>query len=49
MLNSLSYTGPALDVLHEQYAKQGSIDPEAPVQASYQVLIEAPVEVVWGC
>lgn len=41
MLNSLFYTGPALGVLHEQYAKQGRIDPGAPVRASYQVVTEA--------
>ena len=48
MLNRLFYGGPSIGVLHEEYAKKGRIDAEAPVKASHEVLIEAPVERVWG-
>ena len=48
MLNRLFYGGPSIGVLHEEYAKKGRIDDEAPVKASHEVLIEAPVERVWG-
>jgi uncharacterized protein YndB with AHSA1/START domain len=44
----LFYGGPTIEVLHEEYAKKGHIDAEAPVKASHEVLIEAPVERVWG-
>lgn len=48
MLNRLFYGGPSIGVLHEEYAKKGRIDDEAPVKASHEVLVEAPVERVWG-
>ena len=48
MLKRLFYGGPPIGVLHEEYAKKGRVDDEAPVKASYEVLIEAPVERVWG-
>ena len=41
------YRGPALSALHESYAKQGTIDRCAPVQASRSVLIDAPAADVW--
>ena len=44
----LFYGGPTIEVLHKEYAKKGHIDAEAPVKASHEVLIEAPVERVWG-
>ena len=47
MLKRLFYAGPAIGVLHEEYAKKGRIDEEAPVKASSEVLIEAPVGRVW--
>ena len=47
MLGLLFYTGPSLEVLHEEYAKRGRLDPTAAVRASFEVLIEAPVEMVW--
>lgn len=47
MLNELFYGGPSIGVLHEEYAKRGRIDEKAPVKASYEVRIEAPVERVW--
>lgn len=37
-----------MDVLHEQYAKQGTIDDNAPVRACEEVQIDASVERVWG-
>ncbi|GAA3204844.1 SRPBCC family protein [Nonomuraea helvata] len=47
MVKSLLYTGPALDDLHEQYAKKGRIDERAAVRARCEVAIDAPVETVW--
>jgi uncharacterized protein YndB with AHSA1/START domain len=47
MLNGLFYGGPSIEALHEEYAKKGRIDEEAPVKASREVHIEAPVERVW--
>jgi uncharacterized protein YndB with AHSA1/START domain len=47
MLKQLFYSGPSIEVLHEEYAKKGRIDEEAPVKASHEVRIEAPVERVW--
>lgn len=40
----LFYRGPSVDALHETYAKEGRIDPHAPVQASASVEIQRPVE-----
>jgi len=48
MLNRLFYGGPSIEALHEVYAKKGRIDEEAPIKASREVRIEAPVERVWG-
>lgn len=48
MLNRLFYGGPSIGVLHEEYAKKGRIDAEAPGKAFHEVLIEAPIERVWG-
>lgn len=47
-LHRLLYRGPTLGVLHEQYAKKGRIDEEAPVVSTAEVHIEAPVERVWA-
>ncbi|WP_433444852.1 SRPBCC family protein [Nonomuraea sp. CA-141351] len=47
MLKSLLYSGPSLEVLHEQYAKRDGVDAVAPVQAVTQVIIDAAVEEVW--
>lgn len=47
MSPSLLYRGPALDVLHEQYAKSGRIDGQAPVRAARSVEIDAPPPSVW--
>jgi uncharacterized protein YndB with AHSA1/START domain len=47
MLNGLFYDGPSIEVLHEEYARKGGIDEEAPVKASREVRIDAPIERVW--
>jgi uncharacterized protein YndB with AHSA1/START domain len=47
VLHQLFSRGPAIEVLHEEYAKQGRIDERAPVTASHQVRIDAPVATVW--
>lgn len=47
MLNRLLYSGPEIEVLHEEYAKEGFIDAEAPVKSTGGIRIEAPVERVW--
>jgi hypothetical protein len=48
MLERLFYGGPSFGVLHEEYAKRGRIDERAPVKASGEIRIEAPVERVWA-
>ena len=47
MLTQLFYSGPSIEVLHEEYAKNGRIDANAPVRASQEIRIEAPVERAW--
>lgn len=47
MLKQLFYSGPSIEVLHEEYAKRGRIDEAAPVKASGEIRIEASVERVW--
>jgi polyketide cyclase/dehydrase/lipid transport protein len=46
-MTKLLYRGPALDVLHSDYAMRGRIDPGAPVTARREVLIAAPAQIVW--
>jgi hypothetical protein len=41
-------TGPPPDRLHEDFALQGIVDPDAPVRASGEVVIEAPAARVWS-
>lgn len=48
MTHRLFRFGPPMDVLHEQYAKQGAIDENAPVRACQEVRIDAPVGRVWA-
>jgi hypothetical protein len=48
MLSELFYRGPAIGVLHSEYAMRGQIDHKAPVQASCAVHIDAPPERVWA-
>jgi Polyketide cyclase / dehydrase and lipid transport len=47
MTNALTYRGPAITVLHEEYAKQHRIDDRAAIQGRHEVLVSAPVELVW--
>lgn len=47
MRKQLFYSGPPIQVLHEDYAKRGRIDESALVKASYEVRIETDVERVW--
>lgn len=48
MIRALFYRGPALDDLHERFAKRGQVDPAAPVAASKTIEIDAPIETVWA-
>ena len=41
------YIGPSLDSLQNQYAKQGRIDPKAPIQAHDTIVINASASRVW--
>jgi hypothetical protein len=45
--SQLLYRGPALDVLHEQYAEHGLTDRGAPVTAARSVQISAAPQRVW--
>jgi len=47
-MTKLFYAGPPLRVLHEEYAKNGRIDHEAPVTTTYEEDIRAPRERVWA-
>lgn len=44
----LFYSGPSLKTLHEDYAKKGRIDDRGSIRASYETVIEAPIDEVWG-
>jgi hypothetical protein len=46
-MTKLFYVGPPLRVLHEEYAKNGRIDRQAPVTTADVVDIQAPRERVW--
>jgi hypothetical protein len=46
-MSSLFYAGPSITRLHQDYAKQGRIDERAPVTATCEVVISAPVQRVW--
>ena len=48
MTKRLFYSGPSFDRLHEEYAKKGRIDEEAPVKTAGEITINAPVEQVWA-
>ena len=47
-MSRLFYRGPSLDALHEQYAKRGRIDENAPITASHAIRIDAPLARVWA-
>lgn len=46
-MNSITYRGPSLATLHENYAKNGRIDERAPIHGRRRITIDAPVSVVW--
>jgi hypothetical protein len=46
-MNSITYRGPSLATLHEQYAKNGRIDDKAPIRGGRAIMVEAPAEAVW--
>lgn len=46
-MSSLFYAGPSIARLHQDYAKQGRIDEQAPVTTACEVVISAPVQRVW--
>jgi len=48
MTNALTYRGPSLRALHEDYAKQGRVDDRAPVLAHREAVVRAPVDRVWA-
>ncbi|MCD0484748.1 SRPBCC family protein [Streptacidiphilus sp. ASG 303] len=43
----LFYAGPSIEELHEEYAKKGRLDEDAPVRSASSVTIDAPAAVVW--
>lgn len=43
----LGYQGPEWEELHEDYAKNGRIDTDAPVHATLAGVIDAPIETIW--
>ncbi len=47
-MSSMTYRGPSLATLHEDYAKKGRIDDRAPIRGRRAVTIDAPVDVVWN-
>jgi uncharacterized protein YndB with AHSA1/START domain len=47
-MTNLLYAGPSLETLYAEYATQGRIDTRAPVTASRDVVIAAPVATVWA-
>jgi hypothetical protein len=47
MIKQLLYTGPSLEILHRDFAKQGRIDEGAPITTQSDIMIDAPVDQVW--
>ncbi|GAA3140322.1 SRPBCC family protein [Nonomuraea roseoviolacea] len=41
------YAGPSIERLHEEYAKKGRLDDDAPVRSSSSVVVDAPAGKVW--
>jgi hypothetical protein len=48
MMTKLLYADPGIDTLHAEYAARGRIDTRAPVIASRDVVMAAPVATVWA-
>jgi hypothetical protein len=49
LANNLFYRGPTLVRLHEDWAKQGKIDENAPITTASSIDIHAPIARVWEC
>jgi hypothetical protein len=47
MLRQVFYGGPSLEVLYQEYAQKHRIDDQAPIQASDEIVINAPTGAVW--
>jgi hypothetical protein len=47
MLRQAFYGGPSLIVLYQEYAQKHRVDDQAPIQASDEIMINAPTEAVW--
>jgi hypothetical protein len=47
MLRQVFYGGPSLKVLYQEYAQKHRIDDQAPIQASDDIMINAPSGAVW--
>ncbi|MFI7040722.1 SRPBCC domain-containing protein [Microbispora rosea] len=45
---SLLYSGPSLAVLHEEYAAQGRVDPDAQLTSSSRLVVDVPADRVWA-
>ncbi|MFI6848314.1 SRPBCC family protein [Kitasatospora sp. NBC_00085] len=46
-MTKLLYTGPSLETLHREYAKERRIDEAAPVTSASEIRIEASADRVW--
>ncbi|NUW42099.1 SRPBCC family protein [Nonomuraea rhodomycinica] len=42
------YAGPSIERLHEEYAKKGRLDDDAPVKSSSSIVVDAPAGKVWN-
>jgi hypothetical protein len=47
MFRQVFYRGPSLQVLYREYAQRHRIDDQAPIQASNDIIINAPTGAVW--
>jgi len=47
MLRKMFYRGPSRHTLHEEYAKRGRIDAQAPIVSLSEIVVAAPVDAVW--
>ena len=47
MLTKIRYRGPSWRDLHQDYAKAGRIDSQAPLRTRQEIVISAPISRVW--
>src|SRR5262245_46877578 len=47
MLRQVLYGGPSLKVLYQEYAQKHRVDDQASIQASDEIVINAPAGSVW--